>query len=267
MSTTANCPAEAQKEDENSSSSSPSACCRICLNSHFESDLSRLDRGAIVVSSGKAADLSDQSMACVLSGRCRCTGSVGHLHLGCLLLEVQFRQSAACSLCQTPYQGVSIRRTGVGVHRLLAYLAGHLLRCLATLALVLAVPLLTTVWFCNRIKFCSLQMEASAASERSSTSSSSSSSSSFGGSNESSSGYRVVVSSGRPGKGTSGGQAVSYTRQPIHPLLVLIFSYHADVLWINIVNLLLIQLILHNLEHYQQWKALNRPRVAIHLSL
>ncbi|KAH9391327.1 hypothetical protein TYRP_006930 [Tyrophagus putrescentiae] len=224
--------------------------CRICLNSSFESDASRLNRKDIVSTGNAPNSLSTESLSQLLSP-CQCSGSCGRLHLGCLLLEVQFRRSATCQLCRTPYRGVAIHRTGGGgnFHRMVAYLSAHFLRCLATLVLALSVPLLTTVWFCNRIKFCSLQNEERA----------------FGGGGErfGNGSYRVVATTSGRGKGTGSHHLV---RQPVHPLLVLIFTYHADVLWINVVNLMLIQLILHNLEHYQQWAVEHRPRVAIHLT-
>lgn len=239
------------KKGTGSSQEEEEVTCRICLNATFESDASKLDRGSIVDKNGRNSFLKLSALSEMMTP-CLCTGSMGLIHKGCLLLEVQFRRSADCQVCKTPYTCVDVRKTGglLG-NSVLAYAGAHFFRSLATLVLCLAVPFLTTLWFCNRIHFCALRDAQEAGGNGS---------------------FRVVKVPGRSTKTDYEGQEGEeqekpvYGHQRVHPLLVLVFTYHADVLWINLVNLMLIQLILHNLEHYQRWAVDHRPRVAIHLT-
>ena len=133
------------------SSSTPTSSpvvCRICLNISFESDESKLDRLLLRPLSVSRAVTSEWLAEMV--SPCHCIGSVGRMHKGCLLLEVQYRRSSQCQLCRSKYRFVEVQRTrsnSIG-----SYLATHWMRALVTLFYFVCIPVLTTLWFCNKLR-------------------------------------------------------------------------------------------------------------------
>ncbi|KAI2803344.1 hypothetical protein BLOT_007471 [Blomia tropicalis] len=248
--------------------------CRICLNATFDSDDTKLDREMLQPISPDIVVTPELLQQMV--SPCKCAGSVGLIHKGCLLLEVQYRRSAICQICKSKYRFVSIWRKNNSVR---SYICTHKLRSFGTLLYCLCIPILTTLWFCNKLKY---SEEEQAWNEKYRTILTK---------------YDLIQKNGRPYippsnlkrtpiikknrsnrnvdqiwsrpndenrsdfNGTS--QVLPQMQSSFHPFIILLFSYHCDVLWINLLNLLLIQLIMNDLEHYNTWCRENRPRVLI----
>ena len=169
-------------------------------------------------------------------------------------MEVQFRKSSTCQLCKTKYRYVEVRRTKS--NSLLAYITSNVLRALATVLYFLAIPLLTTLWFCNKMLFC--QEGSIAEVHEQSWSNMSLMVRKYGDHTR----IAVTNSDNR----SDNDQRYQSFQSSTHPLVALVFAYHLDVVWINVANLLLIQMIMNNLEHYHEWCIEHRPRIAIHLT-
>ena len=278
--------------------------CRICLNSYFESDVSKLDRSIIHIASGGTNGIGDggtmgsggNRITDQILGRCispcKCSGSVGMMHLGCLLLECQYRKSSTCQLCNVKYHHVEVIRRRS--NDLLAYIQANRLRTFATFIYFISLPLLTTLWFCNKLRFASMKDNNNGnggssrmltwnetyralvskytnaiGSDRSNSNqnnneemSSSTSSSNIINTRQSSTTTITTTSSAAS---TATTNTITTMANRLHPLLVLIYWYHCDVIWINLVNLFFIQMIISNIEHYQAWRNENRPRMIIYL--
>lgn len=215
-----------------------------CVHFSFESDASKLEISNL---EPPGVDVSEQVLGQMISP-CRCTGSIGFIHKGCLLLEIQFRRVSTCQMCKGKYRYVQVRRTQS--NSLLSYISKNVIRSLATLLYFIAIPLLTTLWFFNRLKFCNDPSQE-----------------------WSNSSHRMFITNyGDVRRGSKWEETLkkSNTAKPdqgkVHPFVVMVFAYHADVVWINVVNLLMIQLIMMNLEHYQSWCVEHRPRSVIFLT-
>jgi len=138
---------------------------------------------------------------------------------------------------------------------LLGYMSRHTLRFVVTLLCILGIPLLTTLWFCNKLRVASMMHTSSWNDNYRAMPSR------FGQTPRSSS---VTARSRQHSGGPSSASPPQVNG--LHPLMVLVYWYHCDVVWINLVNLLFVQLILNNIEHYQQWYVEHRSRTAIHFS-
>lgn len=78
-------------------------CCRICLSTAFESDLGQLERRLFRNLPAEATAYEE------LMRPCRCSGTVGVIHRGCLLLEVQYKRKVSCQMCLVEYDCVRAR--------------------------------------------------------------------------------------------------------------------------------------------------------------
>lgn len=77
--------------------------CRICLSAGLESDLGQLESRFFRNLPETPTDYEQMMQPC------RCSGTVGFIHRGCLLLEVQYKRQAKCPMCLAEYNCVRAR--------------------------------------------------------------------------------------------------------------------------------------------------------------
>lgn len=239
--------------------------CRICLNNSYESDTSKLDKKLIVDIDNKMDSLAK------LVQPCRCSGSIGNIHIGCLLLETQFRKSTECDLCKTEFKFVkwvfvyidnriepnqtyqtsivnklfTNRIERISTNNLTNYIKNNLIRFFISVVCLLLIPVSTVLWFINKIKFTIEEDQPWIMEYRKKT--------------------RYCLNTNNSNVRCRVVQKLMSNN--VHPLIRLIFAYHWDVLWINLINLLLVQVLIINVNHYQDWVLDNRPKMSIQLNI
>lgn len=129
------------------------------------------------------------------------------------------------------------RVTRIRNNSLYQYVLEHKMRTLLSLFYVLAIPVLTILWFVNKITLTLEQENMDAC-------------------------FRLKEANWAKCR-----SARSKMIANVHPIIFLIFAYHCDVLWINLTNLIMVQMLLVNISHYQDWLSANRPKMMIQLNI